>query len=141
MRNYKLCGTTQRYLAVNLSSKNIVKTFLIHRIIALTFLENPYNKPQINHKNGIKIDNRVENLEWVTARENKIHAIKIGLVNPQMTRGKLRKPEIDQIIKLIKEGKKTQTEIGKIFNVTHSMVSYIKHKKQWKNILEELGYQ
>ena len=54
------------YLHVRLNGQN--KS--VHRLVAETFIPNPYNKPQINHKNEIKTDNRVDNLEWVTAKEN-----------------------------------------------------------------------
>lgn len=65
----------QGYLKIDL----INKSFTLHRIIAKAFIPNPKNKPEVNHKNGIKADNKVSNLEWVTARENVMHAFKTGL--------------------------------------------------------------
>lgn len=56
----------------------VVKQFTVHRLVASAFIPNPLNLPQINHKNGIKTDNRAENLEWCTAAQNKQHSWDIG---------------------------------------------------------------
>jgi len=61
------------YNHTNLSRNWISKTFVIHRLIALTFVPNLENKPQVNHINWIKADNKSENLEWCTASENVRH--------------------------------------------------------------------
>lgn len=69
-----------KYLCVSLCANGIKKHMTIHRLVATEFIVNKYNKPEINHKNGIKTDNRAENLEWMTHHENVIHAYSTGLV-------------------------------------------------------------
>ena len=61
------------YLTVILSKHNIPKGYLVHRLVALTFLPNYYNKETVNHKNKIREDNRLWNLEWSTMKEQNIH--------------------------------------------------------------------
>jgi len=70
------------YCGINLHRETVQNNFLVHRIVANAFIPNTENKPEVNHKNGIKTDNRVENLEWVTTSENLIHAHKIGIKHP-----------------------------------------------------------
>lgn len=77
----------RKYYCIYLSEKGITKNHKIHRLIAQTFIPNPNNYPIINHINGIKTDNRIENLEWCTHSENIQHAYRTGL---KMGSGKIK---------------------------------------------------
>lgn len=68
------------YLQVDLWKNGKGKRFYIHRLLAITFITNPYNKPEVNHIDGNKQNNCLENLEWVTSSENSIHALETKLV-------------------------------------------------------------
>jgi hypothetical protein len=75
MDNYKV--NDNGYIRVYIYKK----TFALHRLVALTFLENSENKEQVNHKDGNKLNNSIQNLEWVTNKENQIHKFQNGLGN------------------------------------------------------------
>lgn len=85
LRKNKLLKPSIRggYFRVWLFGKNTKMQCSIHRLVALSFIPNPQNKPQINHINAIKTDNSIENLEWCTHQENITHARCMGLV-PKM---------------------------------------------------------
>lgn len=77
---------TAGYLCVALNKDTIEKTYQIHQLVAIAFIPNPENKPIVNHIDGNKTNNCVDNLEWVTYKENAQHAIRIGLLDPEQCR-------------------------------------------------------
>jgi len=72
------------YFKLDICINGVKKKKLIHRLLAEAFIPNPFNKPMVNHVNGIKTDNRLENLEWCTNSENLIHAYKFKLKTPSL---------------------------------------------------------
>lgn len=71
--------TTNGYKMVDLCKQGKYKRCLVHRLVATAFIDNPLQKQQVNHKDGNKSNNTVDNLEWCTQSENMKHAYKIGL--------------------------------------------------------------
>ncbi len=117
------------YLYVNLFYKNKRLKIGIHRLVAISFIPNPENKPQVNHKDGNKLNNNVSNLEWNTSKENIIHSYKNNL----QTKGnhKLTK---EQVIEIRKTKDSNYTNISKKYNVTRHTISNILKNKTWINL-------
>lgn len=85
-RPAKQCKHSLGYLVVCIMIEGKIKTLKAHRVIALTWCDNPNNKATVNHINGIKTDNRAVNLEWLTLSENHQHAWATGLQSPAKNR-------------------------------------------------------
>ena len=103
----------------------------VHRLVAKAFIDNPYNKDIVNHIDGNRINNKVENLEWVTAKENVYHSFKYG--NRKICKEVPRKTiltdfQISQIDNL--RTLYTVNQISKLFNIEYQSLKNIIHKKK-----------
>jgi hypothetical protein len=113
-----------------------------HRLFAICFIENPENKSDVNHIDGVKTNNSLSNLEWVTSSENMQHAFRTGLKQPilgeQNGRAKLKNSEIPLIFNMRKTGL-TQKAIGDHFGISQVQISRIlrSENRSQKTFFEE----
>lgn len=124
------------YCLITLCKNNIDKTFKMHRLVAQSFIPNPQNKPEINHKNNQKQKNYVKNLEWVTSKENKQHSIKNGWFHTAKGENnghaKLTEKQVLEIRNLYP--KLNQLQLAKKYDVGGTTIHDIVHKIHWKHI-------
>lgn len=122
------------YLYVNLWKDNKIRKFGVHVLVAKAFVPNPYGKPDVNHLDTNKTNNRKENLEWVTKPENMKHAKVNGLLTGRKHRGiKLLKSEVRTIKKRLRAGEK-RSEIALEFKVSVFSITDIALGRTWSDI-------
>lgn len=120
------------YCSVSLMKNNVRKTFKVHRLVALVFVPNPENKPEINHKDGNKQNNHYLNLEWVTRSENQLHAIRE--LNANTGKGeshgsaKLDKNSVSKI----RNSDRPSKELARVYGVDQSTINRVRRGETWK---------
>lgn len=125
------------YYTTALSREGTTKAYLTHRLIAIAFLSNPLNKPQVNHKNGVKTDNNVSNLEWATRSENAIHSYenKLQISRKGSLHGSAKLSELDVLeIRSLLLKKVDKNQISEVFKISYGTVCDIEKRRRWKHI-------
>ena len=151
-KTYLRQGTTKSsgYKIAGLSKEAKVYWFTVHRLVAKAFVANPENKPEVNHLNGDKSDNRSVNLEWVTPKENHRHASENGLKASGDRNGSRTHPERRRRGETVPSAKLSSNNVVAIrrmnsdgfsvlsiatrFNVNKTTVQSILNRKTWKHI-------
>ena len=123
--------TKDGYLKVGMKVDNDQKDVRVHRLVTMTFVPNPNNLPEVNHKDGNKLNNHVDNLEWATSSQNQQHAVENNLqpIHVNTYKGKFTEEQRNAIIN---EYNNTDVSIRKLaekYNVYHSTISSIINNK------------
>lgn len=119
---------------------NKPKKAYVHRLVALNFIPNPLNKPQVNHIDGNKHNNCADNLEWCTAKENVLHAHRTGLVSldhikgENSNRSKMTEEKVLLLREMYDSGEFLLRELAEEFNISVPVVWKIAKRETWKDI-------
>ena len=134
----KISHTSHGYSCASLYINGIQKNILMHQIVCAVFLDNRKAFRCINHKNGIKTDNRVDNLEWCTHRENTLHSYSLGLQNAPKAwnskRSRINEKQAREILALSKT--MSNNKISKIFGVSSVTIDrFMRGESKYKELL------
>jgi hypothetical protein len=119
------------YKTIRLFSDGLGKPYFIHRLVAIAFVPNPENKPQVNHIDGVKSNNELINLEWCTAKENINHAMRSGLINMHTNSAKISMSKANEIRRIYDSGYYTYKSISEMYPISSVMVGHIIRGTHW----------
>lgn len=137
-RIIKITKNRGGYSAIMITDINKnTKTVKIHRLVAIAFIPNPENKKTVNHINGVKHDNRIENLEWSTYSENNRHARDNNLVvSKKGVNCYQSKLTNEQVIEIRRIGKSiSQRKVAKTYNVSQRVIGNVLKRKSYTNVV------
>lgn len=141
IRKQNLLRTGYYFVSFSMGSRKKKKTFRVHKGLAETFIPNPENKPQVNHIDGNKQNNSLENLEWVTNRENIKHAYKLGLADPLTWNRRNNAKLTDEEVRFIRKNyipydKKHGTHgLGRKFNMHPETIRQLLNYETYKDVI------
>jgi hypothetical protein len=138
--NITLSPNDDGYLraAFNIGPNKQIRKF-VHRLVAIHFIDNPSGLKEINHKDGDKLNNHVDNLEWCTRSYNIQHAYDTGLkkirVGSELKYSKLDELQVKTIKTLSKDKKLSPYDIARYFKVNYSTIAAIRRGSTWKHVI------
>jgi len=142
LRELKQKLDTSKYYRVCLVMENCEnKNFLVHRLVAKAYIDNPEGLEYVNHKDGDKLNNHFSNLEWVTSGDNQRHAYSTGLKNiprgESNGRNRLSEEDVLSIYWRLYEGARN-IDIRREYDIGSGTLTCIKNKTNWKYLLQDL---
>lgn len=134
---YLKLQSNEHYLKVTLTKNGKQIQKLVHRLVAEAFIPNPENKKEVNHIDGNKLNNNIDNLEWVTPKENQQHSVRKNLrkFGTDLWNGKFNKLQVLEIIELKKEGFSCK-RLGVMFGCNATTISAISRGLRYKKYFE-----
>ena len=128
------------YCIIGLNKNKSQKTYKVHRLVAKSFIDNPNNLPEINHKDEDKTNNKVSNLEWCNSKYNLTYGARKGMfIGEKNNNCKLSKKDVEEIRKQYKKRSREFNSIalGKKYGVSHTQIISIINGKSWKGEVKQ----
>ncbi len=142
-RYLALCDSGHGYKCISITMDSIRKSFSVHRLVAIAFIPNPENKPDVNHKDGDKSNNYASNLEWCTESENILHSVNMGFHQrgEESHHAKLNETQVIEILNHFHiHPKSNRTVIAEKYNVTEGAIQAIIFNKSWRHVKRPDNY-